>query len=230
MNKLRIAVLIIVFLTFTLLGFTAARKIGSYVLVRPVAAARATTTVPALQNILLLHVDDLNDPDLISVWIVFTAQYDKTYISFKPLYPDPLNGFRQSPVRALFWLQGDGSLSAPFVKWLQDMKVEWGGYFLMDQQGLLQFNQKVTGQEFNLSALIPINQEQSRQVFQEEARMYQAFCDSLMTSTGAQTAGQGWPVSEQEHIQTDLNLETAIANWGQISAKQNPQCEVIGRP
>ncbi len=230
MNKLRIAILITVFLSFTILGFTAAQRLGHDIFVKPVAAARETSSTSSQKNILIIRVDDLKDPDLVSVWIVFAANYDKPYISFKSLYPDPLTGFRPAPIRTLFSLQKDGSLSAPFVKWLQDMQVEWDGYFLMDQYGLTQFGQWMTGQEPSLNAVIPINREQSRLVFQEESQMYQKICDSLSLPVNPRQPEMRWADLAPDHMQTDFDLKTAIVNWEQIDALQNPHCEVLNLP
>ncbi len=229
MNKLLIAILITVFLSFTILGFSAARHVGQSLFVQPVAAAMDTPTPSSQKNILIVRVDELDDPHLISVWIAFTASYDSPYISFKSLYPDPLTSFRPAPVRALFSLQEDGSLSAPFVQWLRDMHVEWDGYFLMDQQGLTQFGQWMTGEKPLLTPLIPINREQSRQVFQEESQMYQTICQNLSTPDAAQKRPEMlWSGLIPDHLQTDFGFETAIVNWEQITSLESPYCEVFG--
>ncbi len=228
MNKVRIVVLITVFLACMILGFTAARHLGDSLPVHPVAAAIDTPAAKPQRNILILHVDDLRDPDLISVWIVFAADYDKPYISFKSLYPDPLTDFRPAPVRALFSLQKDGSLSAPFVKWLQDMHVDWDGYFLMDQTGLTQFGEWMTGKQPSLQALLPINSEQSRLVFQDEAQMYLDICTSLNAIAYLKRPEMRWSELVPDHMQTDFNFELAVLNWDQINSLENPHCEVIG--
>ncbi len=228
MSKILIAIFIIVFLIFVALGFSAAGRLSNRLFADSLpASAIETPAMKTQRNILILHVDDLNDPDLISVWIVFAADYDKPYISFKSLYPDPLTGFRSAPVRALFSLQEDGSLSAPFVKWLKDSHVVWDGYFLMDQQGLTQFGEWMTDHQPALDPIVPINTQQAQLVFEKEARMYQDICDSLNSSAYLTRPEMQWSQMIPDHMRTDFSLESAVMNWSQINSMENPHCEVI---
>lgn len=231
MNKIRITIVITVFLLFTALGFTAARQFGGYLFVRPAAAAMMVKTRPSQQNILIIRVDDLRDPDLISVWIAFAADYDSAaYVNFKSLYPDPTAGFPPLPVRSLFSLSPNGELSAPFIRWLQENHIEWDGYFLADQYAMEYFGEWMTGAKPQLSAAISMNREQSEKIFREEAQLYRQMCANVHAVDPHRQLLLHWSELIPEHVQTDFDFETAAVGWDKIRSQGKPHCEVIGLP
>jgi hypothetical protein len=229
MTKARIAIYAGIFLAFLLIGFGLAYLIR-YRMVLPVASAPSVSPLPAnsQQNLLVIHVDDLSksNPNLISVWVVFFAQYDQTFISFKALYPDPLSPRPIIPVNVFFSLNEDGLPSQAFFKWVRDHELDWEAHVLIDQDGLEHIAEYIKVPE--LDYIIPRNKDQLQAVWQQEAQVMDRICLQLLPN---KLEGQkfDWDAIIPRHMRTDLSFEDAILVWDQMNKNSSSvQCQVYG--
>ena len=229
MTKARIAIYAVIFLAFLLIGFGLAYLIR-YRTMLPVASAPSVSPLPAnsQQNLLLIHVDNLSNPrpNLISVWVVFFAQHDQTFVSFKALYPDPLSPRPIIPVNVFFSLNEDGLPSEAFFKWVRDHDFDWKAHVLIDQDGLEYIADYMNNPE--LDFIIPRNKDQLQAVWQQEAQIMDRICLQLQSNT---PDGQKleWDALIPQHLRTDLSFEDAILVWNQLHENRpSTQCQVYG--
>jgi hypothetical protein len=229
MTKARIAIFIASFLAFALIGFAIAYLIR-FRMPSPVANPTIQTHIPTTsqQNLLIIHVDELSKPSptLISVWVVFFAQYDQAFVSFKSLHPDPLSPRPLIPVTVLFSLNEEGKPSDVFLKWVSDHQLEWIAYVVIDQKGLAQIAEQVDSPR--LDFIIPRSKDQLQAVWQQEARLMDHLCMQLQP--GNNKTELNWNELIPDHFHSDLSFEEAILIWSQLqTGSASPNCEVFGR-
>jgi hypothetical protein len=228
MTKARIVIFTASFLAFLLIGFAIA-YVFRLRIPSPVAQPASVTPLPvnSQQNLLVIHVDELGKPNpkLISVWAVFFAQYDRTFVSFKALYPDPLAPRPILPVNIFFSMNAAGEPSDAFFKWVEDHHLEYSAYILIDQEGMKQI---ADGTNFaGLDLIIPRNKDQLQAVWQQEARLLDHLCTQFLP--GEKKSDIDWHALIPAHFRSDLSFENAILIWDQLQAvSTSPNCEVFG--
>jgi hypothetical protein len=228
MTKARIVIFTAFFIAFLLVGYAIAYQFR-FRIPLPVAKSMSVSSTPvnSQQNLLVIHVDHLNKPKpmLISVWVVFFAEYDRPFVSFKSLYPDPLSPRPILPVTVLFSLDKEGKPSETFIKWIRDHQLEWAAYVLIDQEGLAYISDQTRAP--GLDFIIPRNKDQLQAVWQQEAQLMDHLCKQLPPQKNE--TDFDWDVVIPHHLRTDLSFENAILLWDQLkSASANPNCQVFG--
>jgi hypothetical protein len=228
MTKARIAIFLASFLAFALIGFAIAYLIR-FRMPSPVVNPAIQTNTPATsqQNLLIIHVDELNKPNptLISVWVVFISQYDQSFISFKSLYPDPLSPRPILPVTVIFSLNEEGKPSDVFLKWVSDHQLEWNAFVLIDQEGLAHISERVESP--GLDRIIPRSKDQLQAVWQQEAQLMDHLCMQLQPRN--KKTELNWNELIPDHFRSDLSFEEAILIWSQLTTGgASPNCEVYG--
>jgi hypothetical protein len=228
MTKARIVIFTASFLAFLLIGFAIA-YVFRLRIPSPVAQPNSATPLPvnSQQNLLVIHVDELGKPNpkLISVWVVFFVQYDSTFVSFKSLYPDPLAPRPILPVNVFFSMNAEGRPSDAFFKWVEEHRLEWTAYILIDQEGMEQISE---GTNFpGLDFIIPHSKDQLQAVWQQEARLMDHLCTQFLP--GEKKPDIDWDELIPNHFRSDLSFENAILIWDQLQAANTPpNCAVFG--
>jgi hypothetical protein len=229
MPKARIALFSAVFLVFAIIGFGLAYYFRFRLPTQVTAAPQQDLLVEnSQQNLLVIHIDDLQDPDpnLISVWVVFFVSHDRTYLSFKSLYPDPLSNHYAIQVDNRFSLNQEGMPGEDFLEWVQKQSPRWTAFLIIDQVGLDSIASYLNSPE--LEQIVPRNHDQLTAVWQQEARLIDHLCQYMQLDTEKTTKFE-WKQLIPEHIRSDLTIENALQVWDQIEIKNaTPHCEVYG--
>jgi hypothetical protein len=233
MTKARIAITIaIVFFTaFTVLGFFIARGYGRSLSVTKAASSFPSPDPASQFNVLVIHVDDLQQPDpqLVSVWIIMAAHYDSPYLSFKSLYPDPLSLRPPVPLQVLFSLDEQGIPSEAFMKWINDFRINMSGYVILDNSAFEQVGGWLTGEQMEWQNILPRNKGQFQKVFLQEGKLFETICTNISVETMDNRQPLRWSELIPNHFRTDMSFESMAVNWDKIaSAAQQPHCEVVG--
>jgi hypothetical protein len=230
MTKARIAIYVAIFAAFSMIGIVLAYQFRDHILF-PVSgekAASAPVMARSQQNLLVIHIDELNKPNpkLISVWVVFFAQHDRTFVSFKALHPDPLSPNPIIPVNVLFSLDENGAPSEAFLYWVRKHHLEWSAFVLIDQEGLEQISRHL--QSGALDFIIPRSKDQRLTVWQQEAGLMNRLC--LQMQENERTKNKfDWDGLIPHHMRSDLTFENAILMWNKIAPGNDPPyCEVYG--
>jgi hypothetical protein len=229
MPKARIALFTAVFLVFAIIGFGLAYYFRFRLPVQPAALPQQDLLQEDSQlNLLVIHIDDFQkpSPNLISVWVVFFVRHDRTYLSFKSLYPDPLSNISTLPVYALFSINEEGMPGIEFLDWVKNQSPEWKAYVVIDQAGFDQIASFLNSPE--LEHIVPLNHDQLTAVWQQEARLVDHFCQYMQLDT-EKTTPFDWKLLMPAHMRSDLSFESALRAWDQIEIDNvTPHCEVYG--
>jgi hypothetical protein len=229
MTKARIFTFAAIFMAFALLGIGLAHHFwGRLSSPSPRPASGSPLPDGVQQNILIIHMDDLDrpSPSLISVWVATYAAYERPFVTFKALYPDPLSSQRIIPLSIRFALNEDGAPTQSFLNWLRDQNLDWAAYVLIDQQGIIQLTDYLGSGD--LERIIPRHRDQLLQVWEQEAQLMQHLCLRLQSKIPAK-AEFPWKDMIPDHLRTDLTFEEAIVLWDQITAEKDAlYCEVFG--
>ena len=173
------------------------------------------------KNIVVIHVDDLNakNPQLISVWSVFSVVNEQTYITMTPLYPGTVPDPAVSELASSFDLNVRKKPVKDFLKTLQVYQVTWDGYILVDQQGMVQLHQWLAGGH----TITPLGQGGSdpAQILQEEGLLLTGICYGLNQTGPAPDDSVQWDAVFSDHLKTDLSMRTILPYWRQMNKEQS---------
>ncbi len=178
---------------------------------------------PHQQNILLLHVDQLekNQPELISAWGLI-LYFPEPKIILQPIYPTPI-GQENFPLAA-FKLTKSKNLNPRFIQQVAlQTQMSWDNYILIDNQALSFFAAELTFDE----AFSPENQTTG--VISVEGSYFSRLCDRFAELEQIAFQQIQWDHIIPDHWRSNLPFDEAILHWEKLTSPQNPiQCEVFG--
>ncbi|GAP11254.1 hypothetical protein BECAL_02440 [Bellilinea caldifistulae] len=223
MRKPFLVLSILAFLTCLVAGIAIAQKsLGSVNPQEPVQEIARPASAHQ-QNILLIHVDQLekNQPDVISVWGLI-LYFPEPKIILQSIYPSPIG--RENFPLATFKLTKTKNLNPPFIQQVSlQTQMAWDNYILIDHQGLSFFAAGLTANE----VFSPENQTNG--VIPVESAYLARLCDRFVEME--QTAFQQieWSHIIPEHWRSNLPFDQAILHWEKLTSPQSPiKCEVFG--
>ena len=209
------------------LGLATARSLTS-VFGLPAAPKKAVSQ-SAQKNIVVIHVDDLSakDPQLLSVWSLFSVANEQTYITMTPLYPGTVPDPALSKLASSFDLNGRKKPAKNFLEALQAFQVTWDGYILVDQQGMMAMHQWLAGIPSNLS-LVDQGGNDAAMILQEESLLLSGICYGLNQTGSAPDETAQWDAIFPDHLKTDLSMRKIIPHWEYMNEVQTPLvCDVF---
>lgn len=180
------------------------------------------------KNIVVIHVDDLDakHPQLISVWSVFSVVNQQTYITMTPLYPGVVPDPAVSQLASSFELNGRKKPAKNFLTALDAFQVNWDGYILVDQEGMVRLHQWLAGNH-NIN-LIGQGGSDPALVLQEESLLLTGICYGLNQTGTAPDDSAQWDAIFSDHLKTDLSMRNIIPYWQQMNAVQTPLvCNIL---
>lgn len=236
MKKSLVFLLLIVFFLCAGTGFVGAKKLARPLSrVVPTPTPQPETAAPAQshqRNFLLIHIDDLNSPQpmLISLWMAFQTLYDSPSLTFKALYPNPLDS-NAAMVTAVPVLAADGRPSAAFLEALSGYQVKWNGYFLLDQQAVRALSAAL-GTETQAQVIDPARiADLALSGLEAETLLLQGACHYLSNKELRAGKAPSWKELIPAHFRTDLDFEEVMVNWDRLAGSAlPPHCEIIAVP
>lgn len=226
---MRKSVLILTFLVFTIC-FAA----GIYAASLLPESARETLKVdqrtiktPASQfqqNILIIHVDDLQaeSPALISVWGMI-LYFPQPSLIFQPLFPLEIEGNENL---LDFYSISPGKV--PSEKFLSALSIKndiyWDNYILLDSSAIQVFLTQTSGNELVLADISDISG-----VIQREEALISGICVSFTQQEKSFIDNFTWQNLMNSHMQTDIPMDTFLVNQQKLLGPEKPaQCDVFG--
>ena len=209
-----------------ILGLVTARSLSAFLDIPTVSGNAVFDSTQ--KNVVVIHVDDLHakNPQLISVWSLFSVLNGQTYITMTPLYPGIVPDPAVSQLASSFDLNGRKKPAKDFLETLQVFQVEWDGYILVDQQGLMALHQWLAGNH-NIN-LIGQGGSDPTLILQEESLLLTGICYGLNQTGPAPDESVQWDAIYPEHIKTDLSMRTIAQYWQQINQQQTPLvCNIL---
>jgi hypothetical protein len=136
MRNILVRIFILFFTTCLIFGFVFTLWLSSQPssLEAPNFTQPASTYDTAIQNILLIHVNDLSSPKpiLISVWEINIKKTDKLHAFFSMLSPIRAEQGKVDNLQKVFSINHELELSPDFMKSLADISTDWQGFIIVD--------------------------------------------------------------------------------------------------
>lgn len=178
---------------------------------------------PHQQNILLIHIDQLekNQPELISVWGLI-LYFPEPKIILQPIYPSPI-GEESFPFRSLK-ITAAKTLNPRFIQQVSlQTQMAWDNYILMDHQALSFFAAELTSDEvFSPS-------DQTDGVIAIERVYLSRLCKQFVEFEETAFQKVHWSLIIPDHWSSNLPFDEAILHWEKLTSPQSPiKCEVFG--
>lgn len=222
MRKLLIVISFLAFIACLVVGFFLAQKSldAASLSSEPVAINRSVS--PFQQNILLIHVDQLDSdqPKLVSVWGLIVYFPDPKLI-FQPIIPNPYETQSTLPE---FSLTASKSPSSKFLRQItQQTEMNWDNFVVFDHQALSLLVAELLVTE-NLTVEDP-----SAGVIAVEKVYLLKLCQQFIGLGDAAFQQIDWRHLIPEHWRSNLSMDETLVNWKklQITGKP-PRCEVFG--
>lgn len=203
------------------LGLATARSLTS-VFGLP-ASAKTAASQSAQKNIVVIHVDDLDakNPELVSVWSLFSLVNEQTYLTMTPLYPGTVPDPALSRLASTFDLNGRKKPAKDFLEALQAFQVTWDGYILVDHQGMMALNEWLGGNPSSIR-LVDQGNNDAAMILQEESLLLTGICHGLNQTGFAPDESAQWGAVYPDHLKTDLSMRKIIPQWQQLNEGQAP--------
>jgi len=208
-------------LASAVLGLATARSLTS-IFGLPVAP-KNTVSQSSQKNIVVIHVDDLDakDPQLVSVWSLFSVVNEQAYITMTPLYPGTVPDPALSRLSSSFDLNGRKKPAKDFLEALQAFQVTWDGYILVDHQGMMALHQWLAGNPSHISLTDQGSNDVAR-ILQEESLLLTGICHGLNQTGPAPNESAQWDAIFPDHLKTDLSMRNIIPHWQHMNERQVP--------
>ena len=226
---MRKSVLILTFLVFTICfaaGIYAASLLPEGTR-ESLKVDQRTIKTPASQfqqNILIIHVDDLQaeSPALISVWGMILYFPQPTLI-FQPLFPLAIEGNEDL---LDFYAISPGKV--PSEKFLSALSIKndifWDNYILLDSSAVQVFLTQTSENELALADI-----SDTSGVIQREEALISGICLSFTQQENSFVDNFTWQNLMNTHMQTDIPMDTFLVNQQKLLGPEKPaQCDVFG--
>jgi hypothetical protein len=208
-------------LVSAVLGLATARSLSSFIGIPDVAKNAVSQSTQ--KNIVIIYVDDLDakDPQLVSVWSLFSVVNEQSYITMTPLYPGTVPDPALSLLTSSFDLNGRKKPVKGFLEALQAFQVTWDGYILVDHQGMMALHQWLAGNPADLG-LTDQGSKDAAMILQEESLVLTGICHGLNQTGPAPGESTQWDAIFPDHLKTDLSMRSIIPHWQQMNEEQAP--------
>lgn len=220
MNRIRFSVYVVVFLISSIMGLVTANGISHFLdqSLVPVMVSKQ----PEQQNILIIHVDDLQSgtPQLVSAWTMFSVANNQHFITLKSLYPVSVPDPMLSQLSDTFALSSKNKPSKEFFNALKVYQIEWDGYILIDNQGILDLHRWLVG-----NPTVTLNDNPTPQtdlILQEETLLFNGICHGIIRAGLQPGDTVQWQTIFPQHLQTSLSTKELKAQWQRITELSAP--------
>ncbi|MCD4672455.1 MAG: hypothetical protein K8R77_07325 [Anaerolineaceae bacterium] len=220
MNRTRFSLFSLVFLVSAALGLVTASSLSSFFSLP--ATQKNADAQPEQKNIIIIHVDDLEsrDPQLVSVWSLFSVITEQTYITMKPLYPATFPDPALAQLADSLDLNTRKQPSQGFLNILQAYQLEWDGYILVDHQGILEMHQWLVGTP--TATLNSQGNPDPDLILQEETLLFNGICRGLNQAGTAPQKSDQWDTIFPGHLKTNVSMSKLIGQWQLLNENQSP--------
>ncbi len=183
------------------------------------------------QNFLLVRVDELTSPSpqLVEVWVVFTAYTDPPQIMFMPLYPS-YDSEKNKTIMSAFGIDSDGILSKRLSETISKRyNISLNGDILVDSQGMQALSGWFGFQGIEVNSSPARTEEEVHAILLNSQFFLQNVCSQIKAGQATtQFNSIKWSKLIPSHFQTNLSFEHLMASWDRIIHGHVPQsCEVL---
>lgn len=229
MKRNQIFLLISAFIAFSLLGLLIADQIN-IIFSSKDSSIPITTNHIQQRNFLLLYVDDLTkpNPELVSVWALFTVLSDPPYLTIKALYPNPSDSKQERSLDGLFSISPQGKPTEKFINKLNTFDFHWDNYILLDNHAVMfLYEWCLNNHEHINNHSLPKAHDMKSPLLKDEIVLFEIICDQLPFN-GKKVIKPEWNKLIPEHMLTDLLFDTTVIYWNNLSSTNHPPyCEII---
>lgn len=230
MKKIVFFLVIVIFIVSAVLGFQAAEKwsSGRSGQSQPSQDIQLSSTQ---KNYLLVHVTDLSsgNPQLISVWGMMVFYSQPPQVMLLPLYPS-YDDAASAALGTSFKLDAYGKVSSRFINEVEKrFDLVTTGYIAVDNAGLSLFNQWLTQEDVQISAVTPSTADEKHIVLLNGQQFFQKACSQFsQNGTGGFLDQIRWVDLIPLHFSTNLSFESiALASDYFKTAGNISQCAVL---
>ncbi len=222
---LAVALVILSFSVCMAIGFNVASSVDPVKNVRPTADPGSIGKGDQ-HNLLIVQVDELNNPSpkLVSVWFVslFFLDGAPPTLTFAQLYSPQASTPRALSLGRAFEITHSSEIGAGFWKAVQQFKVQWEGYFLVDNISVQRIMEWING---------PGNfAEDLNKSGQSEATILQA-CHMASNLQKGTAVPFDWTGLAPDHFRSNLRMEIGLSYWDRMMQKGLPlRCEILLAP
>lgn len=223
--KLKLILILVLFAACALLGFFLAEQ-ASVLMDQPGTSAPADVTSGSTfqQKVLLVVVDDLQtaQPQLVSAWAVIVTDTDPTNLTFKALFPGD-NIFARD-LSSSFKLE-EHKLAPSFFRTLERLKIEWGGYLIVDYAGLKSIRDGGGGPQIELVSIVPQTPNEIQMILLQQTRFITEFCD---TRAPEAVSTFSWSTLVPDHAVVEMPANNLMVLMSQLlGTGKAVRCEII---
>jgi hypothetical protein len=225
--------LIILFLVFSVLGFIVISKAEKLFSANDAPQPVYQSINTHQTNLLFIHLDDLQkeQPQLISVWVLFSLSSDTNSLAFKSIYPSVSNENLTGNLISSFSLDLERLPSAEFLAQLEKLNFDWDGIVIMDQSTIASLGNVLVPEQYEITQSMMISNGKAPQtVIYEEQLFTEAICKGIANRQyGDFLRIFPWGEIIPNHLKSDLPFDKTIALIQKFTSAPNaPHCEVIG--
>jgi hypothetical protein len=227
MNKLKIVILLVLFLVCTTAGFSLAMGVDHR------ASSDPNKTVPPSPipkneaNYLLIRVNDLTDSEhkLVSAWYVKIVFKPEPIVVFKPIFPSNSSGKLTKAIQKNFHLSNDHQLTNQFISILHDMKLDIDGYIITDDHSH-EAMAEWAGNPIPITGMNTENTNSNQSILNQEKTLNEALCRAIK-ERAKNRPDIDWQSIESNHFHSSVPPQELAAYWQRLTDTQSLLCQVL---
>ena len=196
-----------------------------------ISAPPSTTGLIQQRNLLLIHVDSLenDDPQLVSMWGVFFYPAESSNITFKQLYPsaNEINKLDTS-FKDQFRINDVGEMNTKTIRALNTYDIDWSGYILLDTRSMLHLTNWLQMDAIPESIAQAIQTPGTFIQIADEQQWFNQVCTQLENEDLANLQHLPWNEIIPAHMHTNLYFDDMVTFWDDLARSEyTPHCEVL---
>lgn len=222
MRKIILLLSLLIFLGCLVAGISLAKQIPGLDVEEANGTAIQRTRSPYQHNILIVHVDNLQNPtpQLISMWGLI-IYFPEPKIILQPLYP--LNREANQTLGQQFALTQSKNIHPKFVNAVaQSTQIDWNNFILLDHDAF----STITTTILKDTELITLDPQAT--VLQVEYQHYFQACQTFANKGKDVFQSINWQSLIPDHLRTNLAMDDVLVNWQKLTTNEQPiRCDVF---
>ena len=222
MRKIILLLSLLIFFGCLVAGISLANQIPGLDTEDANGASIQRTRSPYQHNILIVHVDNLQNPtpQLISMWGLI-IYFPEPKIILQPLYP--LNREANQTLGQQFTLTVNKNIHPKFINAvIQSTQIDWNNFILLDHNAFSTFSTTIL-EKNDLVGLDP-----QATILQVEYQHYFHACQTFASKGKDVFDPIDWQSMIPDHMRTNLALDDVLVNWQKLMNNEQPiRCDVF---
>ena len=200
--------------------------LGNQLVVKHSPISISTIDTSSSRIITLLEVNDLSidQPELLSIWIIHLTPGDSPRLGFTPVATISLPDEPNYALLDQFDLNENRSLSTNFLHSLSKIKVKSNGYIIVDQTAVTAFVNWLSGKDTQE----PIGFTDHSMT--QYGQVLRGLCQSLTGFSESAHNEFPWSKFSGTHFLTSMGFDDVMLNLGFITSSPAPHCEMVPLP